>query len=98
MSLTLRPTRLPRGPEMARRNGERVRLLIRNGNDWSERVPAIVAAVEGLDIGSWLIDGEVAHERGLTKNPAAELTVCVSRPVKSPWSSTRTRNNSQVLN
>ena len=83
---------------MGWRAGRRVRLFTRNGNDWSERFPATVAAVEALDIGSCLIDGEVAHERGLTKNPAAELTVCVSRPVKSPWSSTRTRNNSQVLN
>jgi bifunctional non-homologous end joining protein LigD len=52
---------------MARRDGERVRLLTRNGNDWSERFPAIVAAVEALDIGSCLIDGEVVacDERGL---------------------------------
>ena len=52
---------------MAKRVGERVRLFTRNGNVWSELFPAVVRAVEQLDIGSCLIDGEivVCDEQGL---------------------------------
>jgi hypothetical protein len=46
-----------------------IRLLIitRNGIDWSERLPAVVAAVSLLEVKSCLIDGEavVCNERGL---------------------------------
>jgi bifunctional non-homologous end joining protein LigD len=44
---------------MAWRTGTRVRLFTRNGNDWSELFPAVVKAVEQLDIYSCLIDGEI---------------------------------------
>jgi bifunctional non-homologous end joining protein LigD len=44
---------------MAKRAGKRVRLFTRNGNDWSELFPAVVATVERLDINSCLIDGEI---------------------------------------
>jgi len=37
--------------------GERVRLFTRNGNDWSERFPAVVKAMELLEVKSCLIDG-----------------------------------------
>jgi bifunctional non-homologous end joining protein LigD len=52
---------------MAKRVGKRVRLFTRNGNDWSELFPAVVKAVEQLDIFSCLIDGEivVCNEQGL---------------------------------
>jgi bifunctional non-homologous end joining protein LigD len=52
---------------MAKRVRERVRLFTRNGNDWSELFPAVINAVEQLDIGSCLIDGEivVCDEQGL---------------------------------
>jgi bifunctional non-homologous end joining protein LigD len=52
---------------MALRAGERVRLLTRNGYDWSERFPAVVKAVERLEVKTCLIDGEivVCDERGL---------------------------------
>jgi bifunctional non-homologous end joining protein LigD len=52
---------------MAKRVGERVRLFTRNGNDWSELFPAVVRAVEQLNISSCLIDGEivVCDDRGL---------------------------------
>jgi bifunctional non-homologous end joining protein LigD len=52
---------------MALRAGERVRLLTRNGYDWSERYPAVVKAIEQLEVKSCLIDGElvVCDERGL---------------------------------
>jgi bifunctional non-homologous end joining protein LigD len=42
-----------------KRMGERIRLFTRNGNDWSELFPAVVKAVEQLDVHSCLIDGEV---------------------------------------
>jgi bifunctional non-homologous end joining protein LigD len=52
---------------MALRTGERVRLLTRNDNDWSELFPAVVTAVRALEVRSCLIDGEVVvcDEQGL---------------------------------
>ena len=52
---------------MALRDGERVRLLSRHRTDWTERFPAVVAAMEVLDVRSCLIDGEmvVCDEQGL---------------------------------
>jgi bifunctional non-homologous end joining protein LigD len=44
---------------MARRDPAGVRLLTRNGNDWSGRYPAIASAVNRLRCRSCLIDGEV---------------------------------------
>jgi bifunctional non-homologous end joining protein LigD len=46
-------------PMMALRIGERVRLLTRNGHDWGERFPAVVKALERLEVRSCLIDGEL---------------------------------------
>ena len=43
---------------MARRDGAGIRLLTRNGHDWSARFPLIVEAVNHLKIKSCLIDGE----------------------------------------
>jgi bifunctional non-homologous end joining protein LigD len=52
---------------MARRDGTSVRLLTRNGNNWSELFPAVVAAMSMLKVESCLIDGEivVCNEQGL---------------------------------
>jgi bifunctional non-homologous end joining protein LigD len=44
---------------MTPRDGRRVRLFARNRNDWSELFPAVVTAVEQLDISSRLIDDEI---------------------------------------
>lgn len=44
---------------MARRDGAGIRLITRNGNDWTERYPAIGSAVNALKVKSCLIDGEV---------------------------------------
>jgi bifunctional non-homologous end joining protein LigD len=41
-----------------------VRVFTKNGYDWTEHVPAIVAAVEGLEAHSAVIDGEVVIEDG----------------------------------
>jgi bifunctional non-homologous end joining protein LigD len=62
--------RLPNGPDwvheikhdgyrlMARRDPIGIRLLTRNGHDWSPRYPLIVEAVNRLKVRSCLIDGE----------------------------------------
>jgi bifunctional non-homologous end joining protein LigD len=53
---------------MAQRRGVGGRLLTRNGNDWTERYPSVVAAMNVLKVQSCLIDGEitVCDEKGLT--------------------------------
>jgi bifunctional non-homologous end joining protein LigD len=43
---------------MARRDPIGIRLLTRNGYDWSSRYPAVVEAVNALKVRSCLIDGE----------------------------------------
>jgi bifunctional non-homologous end joining protein LigD len=43
---------------MAYREGSSVRLLTRNGHDWTERFPAIAAAVASLPVASIILDGE----------------------------------------
>jgi bifunctional non-homologous end joining protein LigD len=52
---------------MARRDTVGIRLLTRNGNDWADRYPLIVEAVNHLKVRSCLIDGEAVccDERGL---------------------------------
>jgi len=52
---------------MARRDPIGIRLLTRRGNDWSERFPRVVEAVNLLKVRSCLIDGEVVccNERGM---------------------------------
>jgi bifunctional non-homologous end joining protein LigD len=53
---------------MAWREGDDVRLYTRRGHDWSERYPAVVAALRTLKVGSCLIDGElvVCDEAGVS--------------------------------
>src|SRR6516165_751958 len=43
---------------IARRDGERVRLISRRGLDWGDRFGTIVEAVEALAVRSCIIDGE----------------------------------------
>jgi bifunctional non-homologous end joining protein LigD len=52
---------------MVRRDPVGVRLLTRNGHDWSPRYPLIVEAVNALKVRSCLIDGEAVacDENGL---------------------------------
>ncbi|HEY4374177.1 MAG TPA: non-homologous end-joining DNA ligase [Burkholderiales bacterium] len=44
---------------LARVEKGRARLITRNGHDWSDKFPAIIAALEALAIGSAWLDGEV---------------------------------------
>src|SRR5213078_788774 len=52
---------------MARRDPISIRLLTRNGHDWSPRYPLIVEAVNALKVRSCLIDGEavICDKNGL---------------------------------
>jgi bifunctional non-homologous end joining protein LigD len=54
---------------MARRDSVGIRLITRRGNDWSDRFPLVVQAVNHLKVRSCLIDGEVVccDERGLSR-------------------------------
>ena len=51
---------------MARRDPVGIRLITRRGNDWTQRFPLVVEAVNHLKVRSCLIDGEVVccDERG----------------------------------
>ena len=53
---------------MARRDPVGIRLITRRGNDWTQRYPLVVEAVNHLKVRSCLIDGEVVccDERGMT--------------------------------
>jgi bifunctional non-homologous end joining protein LigD len=42
-----------------RRGGLDVRLVTRNGNDWTDRFPAVARALSGLPVEAALVDGEV---------------------------------------
>src|SRR5829696_3561452 len=44
---------------IARRDGAGIRLLTRNGHDWSPRYPLVVEAINGLKIKSCILDGEI---------------------------------------
>jgi bifunctional non-homologous end joining protein LigD len=52
---------------MARRDPVGIRLITRRGNDWPDRFPLVVEAVNALKVRSCLIDGEVVccDDRGL---------------------------------
>jgi bifunctional non-homologous end joining protein LigD len=49
---------------LARRDSAGVRLITRNGNDFTNRFPIIVAAVTALTARSFLIDGEAIVTNG----------------------------------
>jgi hypothetical protein len=53
---------------LARKNGDRVRLITRNGYDFADRFPKIVEAMASLPVQSCFIDGEaiVVDENGLS--------------------------------
>jgi bifunctional non-homologous end joining protein LigD len=44
---------------MGRRDPAGVRLLTKNAHEWTDRYPAVVAALNRLPVRSYLIDGEV---------------------------------------
>lgn len=52
---------------MARLQGDEVRLITRNGHDWSDRMPLQLKALKGLKLNDSWLDGEVVmlNEQGL---------------------------------
>jgi bifunctional non-homologous end joining protein LigD len=44
---------------LARAEGGRVKLITRNGNDWTSRMPQLAAALEGMDLPDGWYDGEI---------------------------------------
>jgi bifunctional non-homologous end joining protein LigD len=54
---------------MARRDSVGIRLITRRGNNWSDRFPLVIEAVNHLRVRSCLIDGELVccDERGLAR-------------------------------
>ena len=72
---------------MARRDAASVRLLIRNGYNWSARFPAILEAVSALQAHSCLIEGEaVAPLKKIP--PAGERGGIVGGPTRGRGGST----------
>ena len=59
----------------------RVRLLTRNGNDWTDRLPAVVKAMSRLYVKSAMVDGElVALDReGVSSFPALQAALSNGR-------------------
>jgi bifunctional non-homologous end joining protein LigD len=62
------------------KNGS-VRLITRNGNDWTERFPAVAAALEALPAGTAVLDGElvVLTPRGTTSFQALQNVMSSGR-------------------
>jgi len=52
---------------LARIEGDSVRLMTRNGNDWTHKLPRLAEAVAAMEIPSGWVDGEIVvmNERGL---------------------------------
>ena len=59
----------------------KVRLLTRNGNDWTDRLPAVAAAIGGLSVGSAMVDGELVaiDQDGRSSFPALQAALSGGR-------------------
>jgi bifunctional non-homologous end joining protein LigD len=58
-----------------------VRLVTRNGHDWTDRLPAVAQAVSGLDVQSALLDGELValEPSGVSSFPALQAALSEGR-------------------
>jgi bifunctional non-homologous end joining protein LigD len=67
---------------MARRDPVGIRLITSRGNNWTNRYPLVVEAVNHLKVRSCLIDGEVVccNERGMA---AFQMTVTVENGLRA---------------
>jgi bifunctional non-homologous end joining protein LigD len=61
--------------------GETVRLVTRNGQDWTNRLPAVVAAVAALDVETAVLDGELVALRkdGVSSFPDLQAALSAGR-------------------
>jgi bifunctional non-homologous end joining protein LigD len=63
---------------LAWKTGEKVRLVTRNGLDWTDRLPAVAAAVARLDVGAGVLDGELVALRADGVSSFAALQAALS--------------------
>jgi bifunctional non-homologous end joining protein LigD len=66
---------------LAWKTRDRVRLVTRNGLDWTDRLPAVAAAVARLDVGSAVLDGELVALRrdGASSFPDLQAALSAGR-------------------
>ena len=62
---------------MVGRDPAGVRLLTRNGNDWTDRYPLIAEAARALQVRSFLMDGEAVACDGGVRRGRAELDAAI---------------------
>jgi bifunctional non-homologous end joining protein LigD len=62
---------------LAWKDGDTARLVTRNGHDWTDRLPAVAAAVAGLAVDTALLDGELValDEDGVSSFPALQAAL-----------------------
>ena len=70
---------------LARRDGDTVQLITRNGNDWTHRMPRLARAVAALPIESGWIDGEIVvlDRHGIPEFQALQNAFESSRSVRA---------------
>jgi bifunctional non-homologous end joining protein LigD len=77
---------------LARIDGESVRLMTRNGNDWTHKLPKLAEAVAALEIPSGWIDGEIVvmneQRRARLRRAAKRVSTTPARPASSTTCST----------
>jgi bifunctional non-homologous end joining protein LigD len=58
-----------------------VKLITRNGHDWTDRLPAVAAAIRTLDAGSARVDGELValDSAGVSSFPALQAALSAGR-------------------
>ncbi|MFK7818344.1 MAG: non-homologous end-joining DNA ligase [Planctomycetaceae bacterium] len=68
---------------LCRRDGSDVRFISRNGKDWTSKVQPLVAAINQLSVGEFIIDGEVAvaGTDGVTDFQLLQNTISKPNPV-----------------
>lgn len=66
---------------LARLAEGRIQLMTRNGNDWTDKFPAIVAALAGMGVRSAFFDGEIVHlgENGASSFSALQADLSENR-------------------
>ena len=71
---------------MDRRDPVGIRLITRRGNDWTQRYPLVVEAVNHLKVHSYLIDGEVVccDERGVAAFCCSAIAATSRRHSSTP--------------
>lgn len=63
------------------KNGATIRLMTRNGLDWTDRLPAVAREIGELNVGSALLDGELValDKKGITSFPALQAALSAGK-------------------